>query len=228
MEVLIMKFCTHCGKQLEDDFQFCNGCGAPVANGNPVPPTQNYANPVPPVQDNPNQGYYNANPYGYANPEPVTISEDYSIAQEKEQLDFMYKFLKFERIAWKVGGIVITVLAGLFAFLGLIFLIVSADSYGYREDFYLSMGLTYFFMGILYVPIGIVGFKMVGKVEEYMNMLYYDAAPVVQRCTSVGMIVLGAFFNTIAMVFIIVNFAKTKSNLPTFQRAIDRQRNINK
>ncbi len=203
-----MKFCTHCGKQLEDDFQFCNGCGAPV---NPTNATQ------------PNYNNYNT---GYATPEPVVISEDYSMAQEKESLDFMHRFLKFERLSWKIGAIVFVVLAGLFAFLGFIFMIVAADSYGYRADFFRPMGFTYFFLGVLYVPISVVGFKMVAKTEEYMNMIYFDAAPVVQRCTSVGMIVLGAFFNTIAMVFIIVNFAKAKSNMPTLQRAIDRQRNF--
>ncbi len=208
-----MKYCTRCGKELADDFQFCNGCGAPV-----TPDT---------TQPNNNTSSYNSsynNNYTYS--EPVTISDDYLIAQEKECLDTVHRFLRFERVAWKVGAIVFLALSCLFAFLGTIFLIVAADSYGYEEEFYLSMGLTYFFMGVLYVPISIVGFKMIGKVDEYINMLYYNAEPVINRCTSVGMIVLGAFFNTIAMIFIIINFARAKSNMPILQRAIDRQRNF--
>lgn len=55
-----MKFCSNCGKQLNDEAMFCSGCGAkqdaapqpqqPVYNNN-TPPVNNYnAAPVPPVQ----------------------------------------------------------------------------------------------------------------------------------------------------------------------------------
>ena len=58
-ERMNMKFCSNCGKQLNDDAMFCSGCGSkqvaapqpqqPV-NGNNAAPVNNYnAAPVPPV-----------------------------------------------------------------------------------------------------------------------------------------------------------------------------------
>lgn len=33
MEVILMKFCEHCGAKVSDDARFCSGCGAPCAPG---------------------------------------------------------------------------------------------------------------------------------------------------------------------------------------------------
>ncbi len=46
-----------------------------------------------------------------------------------------------------------------------------------------------------------------------------------KRCGSVGMIVLGAIFNSIAMAFIIVNFVRTKTNAAAFDRIEAEQKN---
>ena len=61
-----------------------------------------------------------------------------------------------------------------------------------------------------------------------MDIIYKDARPVVKRCSSVGMIVLGAMFNTIAMAFIIVNFVLAKTKAPILQRVVERQQAANK
>ena len=53
---------------------------------------------------------------------------------------------------------------------------------------------------------------MIAKVDFYMNSLYTDCEETVKRCSSVGMIVFGALFNTVAMIFIIINFVNVKNN----------------
>lgn len=43
------------------------------------------------------------------------------------------------------------------------------------------------------------------------------------RCGNVGMIVLSAIFNPVAMIFIIINFTRTKTNKAEIQSAAMRQ-----
>ena len=40
-------FCSHCGKRLEDDAIFCDGCGTPIAGATPASAQENAANPAP-------------------------------------------------------------------------------------------------------------------------------------------------------------------------------------
>ena len=49
------------------------------------------------------------------------------------------------------------------------------------------------------------------KADEYREDLEHDPKPVIKRCGSVGLIVLAAFFNNLALVFIIINFVRTKT-----------------
>ncbi|MBO5912844.1 MAG: zinc ribbon domain-containing protein [Clostridia bacterium] len=214
-----MKFCAQCGKQLEDEFRFCNGCGAPTT------PAQD---PTPNANPTPDNGCYNYNTGNYNNAynqsQPVTISEDYFIAQEQEQVNTLRQFLNFERTAWKVGTIVLAVVTGLFVLLSMIFFLTAIDARGYREDMYVSMGITYLVVSMLVAPMVFIGFKMVPKCDEYLSKLNYDLGTVVARCTNIGMIVFSAFFNGIAMIFIIINLAKAKANMEILGRAVDRQK----
>lgn len=214
-----MKFCTNCGKQLADDFKFCNGCGAPT--------TPNAAPTTPNPADNGYYNYTNGNyNNAYNNSQPVTISEDYFITQEQEQIGTMRQFLNFERTAWKVGTIVSAVLLGLFFTLSLIYFIMAADASRFYEDVYIGMGVSYLFVGLFMIPIPVIGSKMIGKCEEYISLLDYDLGTVVARCTNIGIIVFSAFFNAIAMIFVIINLAKAKSNSDVLARAVDRQKGL--
>lgn len=214
-----MKFCAQCGKQLEDEFRFCNGCGAPTT------PAQN---PTPNANPTPDNGCYNYNTGNYNNAynqsQPVTISEDYFIAQEQEQVNTLRQFLNFERTAWKVGTIVLAVTTGLLVFISMIFFLMATDARGYREDMYISTGIIYLVLSVFVAPMVFIGFKMVPKCDEYLGLLDRDLGTVVSRCTNIGMIVFSAFFNGIAMIFIIINLAKAKANMEILGRAIDRQK----
>lgn len=191
-----MKYCIKCGNELNDDARFCVSCGTAVVQ-EAAPEVETYV----------------------ANEDAVLIQE------EKECLDNFYRFFKYERLAWKISGIVATVLACVFIGFGLLFVLVGA---GLEEAFFMGFSSIYIVYGIAFLPIGIVSLKMVGKAEYYMDIIYRDARPAIKRCNAVGMIVLGAFFNTIAMAFIIVNFVLAKTKAPILQRVVERQQAANK
>ena len=146
---------------------------------------------------------------------------DVGIYKEKECLDNFYRFLKYERLSWKIGAIVWFVCMGLFGVIGLLLTVVSGDGMA------AIIGIEYMVLGIFYLPIAIVNLKMIAKTEHYMSIVYNDVNSVTERCGNAGMIVLGAFFNTVAMIFIIINFTRTKTNRAEIQSAAARQAQFN-
>ena len=84
---------------------------------------------------------------------------------------------------------------------------------------FMAYGILFITMALLlYLPVAIINLKMLKKVEYYENTLYSDVSIARKRCTSVGMIVFAAFFNKIALIFIIINFVKTRKNAAAFDR----------
>ncbi len=141
-----------------------------------------------------------------------------SAVMDKACLDQFYQFLKWERLSWKIFGIVWLVLSIVLAACGLIIMVSGAmTGYSYRLDMAV-IGIIYLMLGLLYLPIAIVNKVMVKKTHDCMKMLYIEPKTVLARCGSVGMIVLAAFFNNVALIFIIINFVRTKTN----KEAIDR------
>ncbi len=137
---------------------------------------------------------------------------------DKTCLDQFYQVLKWERLSWKIFGIVWLILSIVFASCGLIIIVSGAmTGYSYRLDMGI-IGFMYLLIGLLYLPIAIVNKVMVKKTTRCMELLYIEPKTVLARCGSVGMIVLAAFFNTVALIFIIINFVRTKTN----KEAIDR------
>ena len=53
--------------------------------------------------------------------------------------------------------------------------------------------------------------------------LYKDFRAAHKRCNSIGMIIFGYFFNTIALVFYVINFVRMKSNKAMAERILTRQ-----
>lgn len=180
-----MKYCAHCGHQIQDDAQFCEKCGA-AANAN----TANFA-------------------------------------EEKEFLDNTYRFLKYERISWKIVGIfalVISIL--LFVFTILVFagaaeLVVDAET---QALFGLGMiSLVMVLYSLIFLPFAIIGLVSAKKIQRCMDGMYHDIRPTAQRCNSIGMLILSIFFNEIALIFYIINFARFKSGKQVVERIAQRQ-----
>ncbi|MBQ8000613.1 MAG: zinc-ribbon domain-containing protein [Ruminococcus sp.] len=154
--------------------------------------------------------------YAPAVPVSAQNSTDVPTSTKEEQqalLDNIYARLINERLCWKIFGFVWIGYVAMFTFLAIV---------GAPE------ALPLLVYAIVFAPLAIISFKMIGKVDYYMRTLYTDCAPVVERCSSVGMIVFGAIFNTVAMIFIIINFVNVTSNkkiLEDIKRNQDAYRN---
>lgn len=127
-------------------------------------------------------------------------SESTTRAEQQACLDSLYARLKNERLCWKIFGFVWIGYAVMFTLLAVA-----------------SEMVLILYPLFLYLPCAIVSFIMAKKVNGYINTLYTDCSSAVERCGSVGTIVLGALFNTVAMIFIIINFVNVKSNKQTFE-----------
>lgn len=151
-------------------------------------------------------------------------------------LSQMSRFLKLERIGWKVVGIICLVAAIVMAVTGLIMIAVGAgvsagledtrESVGFLVGFGVA-GLYYLIIGLIaLLPAGIVGLIMAPKVEYYMNKVYTDVSIPRKRCSSIGMIIFCLLFNEIAAIFFIINFVKTRAKNATFDQieAVQRSR----
>lgn len=184
-----MKYCAQCGKELQDDVQFCVYCGA------------------------------SAN------------SETANFAEEKEFLDATHRFLKYERICWNIFGIFSLVMSGIFLLFTLL-AVVGASSMiiDAQTEAVFGLGIVSFMMVLyclLFVPFAVIGLVCASRIKRYMNEMYTDIRSTADRCGSIGLIVLGAFFNNIAMIFYIINFARFKSNKKIVERIIQRQQSGN-
>ena len=195
-----MKFCTICGAKLSDDAKFCHNCGGTQQSTNEVYTTGSYS--------------------------------DAEAQEDKECLDNFYTFLKWERFGWKLSAILLLVATIIFVLIGLIALAGGAVAYSHYEynsmPETLSFGIIsfmYLFLSlILYLPLTIINFSMSKRTKNYMNLVYTDIEAVEERCSNIGIIVLGAFFNTLALIFIIINFVRTKTNKRIIERIKNKQK----
>ncbi len=139
-----------------------------------------------------------------------------NLSEEQQFLDDTHRFLRYERIPWKIYGIVFTILGGIFAFLGFIMTVAMIAS----VDAFLGgmLGGMYIGIGAMFIAIGVVNFKMIAKVDFYLERVYNDPKTVLERAESIGMIVFCAFFNEIALIFYIINFVRMKSNKKVIER----------
>lgn len=153
--------------------------------------------------------------------------DEVNITEEKEFLDATYRFMKYERLAWRITGVVLLCLCIVIIGLGLLFLAGTAGMAidGSSEDA-LGLGLATVYLvvyGGMFLPLAIIGLVSAKKVEGYMNGMYADFRPAWKRCGSVGMIVFTAFFNELALIFYIINFVRIKSNARLIERIVQRQ-----
>lgn len=133
-------------------------------------------------------------------------------AEKRECIENFRKFLKWERFGWKLFGIIFLVVSLIVLTCAIVIIVAGGmTGYSYRVDMGIIGGM-YLFMGLLYLPIAIVNLVMAKKAGEYRENLDHDPKSVIDRCGSVGLIVLAAFFNSLALVFIIINFVRVKTN----------------
>lgn len=146
--------------------------------------------------------------------------------------------LNRERLTYKIYGIVAVVLAALIIVFGVIFAITgsyfTADSvvtdldsngYTYEIDGYeveitdgdvamvagagiIAFSAFYITFGVILLAVGIVNLVMASKVGKYR----LNPELTVKHAGSVGSIILAAFFNEIALIFVIINFVIAKKN----------------
>lgn len=209
-----MKYCTKCGHNLIDNARFCNACGAPaqVSAAENVNPENPYANVA-----------ANTAPNAYAQPAPTYTNEpkteEQLRAEEQAVLDKYSLGLKHERLCWKIFGIVFTILSAFYILFGLFFGAVTATLAIEGGEFaaVAPAMLMYIFAGLMYLPIAIINFSMKKKLENYREKLYTDCTDGINHY-SVGSIVFAAFFNNIALIFIIIYFIQTKSDKSVIDR----------
>lgn len=201
-----MAFCYHCGKELREDAGSCENCGAQITA---MPQSDISQTPsVPAVKI------------------PERTAEDY-IKEEQEFLDNTRRLLNWERKAWKICGMVLVILgaafAAFFSLFGMLFTIISITD----DTSLLSLAFVYFFYAIIYasifIPVGVVELCASRKIPYYLDTLYRDIRPTVDRCGSVGMLIFSIFFGEVALVFFLINFIRMKCNKDTIARIIARQ-----
>ena len=132
-------------------------------------------------------------------------------AEKQECIENFRKFLKWERFGWRLIGIILLVCSLVILTIGLgIVAAGGMTGYSYRVDMAV-VGIMYAIPGLLYLPLAIVNLVMAKRAGEYREDLDVNPKYVIDRCGSVGLIVLGAIFNSLALVFIIINFVRAKN-----------------
>lgn len=192
-----MPFCPKCGKGLPTDAGFCPSCGCSFE-----------------------ENFVNETAYSTQESCPPVAPAQYSdggAARRQQLLDNFYLRLKWERKAWSIAGKVFTIMGAAITGISLLLFIIGFANMGEVLIASFSMAFSYFFMGTTYLGIGIVNLILKGKVSKYMEGLYHDCGPAIKRGESIGMIVFNAIFNTIALVFYVINFITIKEHREDFE-----------
>lgn len=226
-----MNLCPFCGAPIPENSRFCPSCGASVAQMTPP------AAPEPPafgVRENGGPVPGAPLPVGTAPiPAPAAPEPLAPIAPEDSRA---YKELRMhlhqESKAWRFGAIGVLVLmmgfVGLFLSFGGFASLFFSDA-GTREVvdglFVTSILVTYaVFLTLLLLPVVIMGFVMGSKVHRYWEEAASDCGNALKHAGSVGVIVLAGFFSTPALIFIIINFVKTKRNRAELEAVLAHQK----
>lgn len=220
-----MNLCPFCGAPLPEGGRFCPRCGADVAELTPP------AAPEPPA-------FASEPPVFAPEPEPAPLKAESALVpveptvEEARNRAFaeLRMHLHQESKAWRfyaIGALVIMMsLAGFFLFVGLMAGSFSFDG-GEFFDGALVSGIVVgygLFLSLLILPVVIVGFVMGSKVLRYYNESAVNCENALKHAGSVGVIVLAAIFSTPALIFVIINFVKTKRNRAELEAVLARQK----
>lgn len=187
-------FCQKCGEPIPEGAHFCTNCGIMVEMAQEPEPIIEPPTPV---------------------AEKATLSDN-----EKEFIENTRRLLRWEQKAWKISGIVMTILGaffiGIFGLLGLISLIEEP-----------AMGIMMFSYSIIYgmfLAIGIISLMAAKKIPFYLDTIDRDFHYTADRCGSIGMLVFTVFFNEIALVFFLINFVRMKNCQTSIKNIIAKQK----
>lgn len=205
-----MKFCIKCGNRLTDEAKFCTACGAKSA---PLMPPRNaqpqYAGPV----------YYVPTPVV---PQPAAI--DPEVEQELLFLNSYNDLVNDQRRFWKIFGIILFSIGMFFGFILSVMLLTYLTGDIEEASQWSDIIECTFITAALTTP-GIVGMTISSKLDDYQKDIYNDFAQSSEKIATVSKIILGAFFNSIAMIFAIILFVKTKSNKDLIDKITEKQKN---
>lgn len=212
-----MPFCNRCGHGVAVDATACPSCGLAFAQN-----TDNatYAN-----QQTQNDSFNQTQTP--PPPRPPYETEEQASARRQRVIDNFYLRLKWEHKAWSITGKVLTIFGGLCAGISLIFLIAAIAAWSEMSAFFGMYAYIFFIYTLVALPVGIISIIMTGKVKKYMDGLYYDCGPAVTRGESIGMIIFNYFFNSVALVFYVINFAYVKMHKSEFEEIRKLQLNSN-
>lgn len=219
-----MQICPYCGAPIPANGRFCPKCGVSIAEFTPpaAPDPTAFAAPsgseapceaIIPTQSAPNRDTASIDP------------------ADSPALQALRMHLHQESKAWRYSAIGVLVLMMFIAGMYLLFGGIGAASVydGSAEDMIGGYFLLSFFtvygivMTISLLPVVIMGFVMGSKVHRYWEESATNCSNALKHAGSVGVIVLGAFFSTPALVFIIINFSKTKKNRAELEAVLARQ-----
>lgn len=144
------------------------------------------------------------------------------LAEEQRFLDDCRISLRHERRALRIFGIVFIVFCAItLAVMPLIFISVRN---AYITAFALILAELYLFVYFaMFLAIGIVNLVSASRTGKAIDAVYTDLSAVNKRNGSAKRIVFAVFFNTIAMIFIIINFSRLKKNSALVERIIAKQ-----
>lgn len=140
------------------------------------------------------------------------VAPDYERALQEECLHTLYHRLCTERKVWRIFAFVFLGFTIFFFLFALFFAMIGEDIGAAFSVMYIMYAL------ILFLPICIINFVVVSKLNYYVDSYYVDIGPTIERCGNAGAIVLGALCNEIALIFIIINFVYIKRNAAVFRQ----------
>ncbi len=216
-----MNNCPYCGTPVPDGSLRCPGCGVSIRQPErPASPAfpEAPAAPMPPVPYDPaGQSIVS----GAASPAP---DADRAFREMRMHLHQESKAWRFTAIGMLV--VLLSVVGFLLSVGGIAGLSIRSMDSDFEEAGFLLIffGLYCMIFALMFAPIIIMGFVMGKKVMDYYNESARDCTRALKHVGSVGLIVLGAFFSTPAMIFIIINFAKYKKHREELEAVLARQK----
>lgn len=201
-----MKYCCYCGTGINEDAKYCCKCGAVVKT------LQNVC----------------SNSHTYEENEQMRAAEqkcldELSVKMKHESLTFL--IVSFVILAVSVALVISGALMGETA------LTMRNGYYYYYDQTVLELcdfwGGIFVYGGFGYAAIGVFNLIYAKRLRRYASVIYTDCTAAVNQAGSVGSIALGALFNNIALIFIIINFIYVNKNKDTFKRIKQNQQNYN-